>query len=91
MNQRKKENNRNLTLKEENSSEINDECILANHVLYFVTSTGMNDRLLVSGEEGQAGELYVRGASMFKGYWERPEATAEAFTNDGWFKTGWYL
>jgi long-chain acyl-CoA synthetase len=34
------------------------------------------------------GELEVRGPSVFHGYWKKPEATAEAFTPDGWFKTG---
>jgi malonyl-CoA/methylmalonyl-CoA synthetase len=30
----------------------------------------------------------VRGPNVFAGYWERPEATAGAFTDDGWFRTG---
>jgi long-chain acyl-CoA synthetase len=34
------------------------------------------------------GELQTRGPHVFPGYWERDEATAEAFTADGWFKTG---
>ena len=34
------------------------------------------------------GELLVRGASIFKEYHNQPELTAEAFTEDGWFKTG---
>jgi malonyl-CoA/methylmalonyl-CoA synthetase len=38
--------------------------------------------------DGETGEIEVRGAHVFKGYWNRPEATAEAFTSDGWFKTG---
>ena len=34
------------------------------------------------------GELEVRGASVFSGYWHKPKESAEAFTADGWFKTG---
>lgn len=33
------------------------------------------------------GEILVRGPSVFKGYWKRPDETANAFV-DGWFKTG---
>jgi long-chain acyl-CoA synthetase len=33
------------------------------------------------------GEVLVRGPSIFKGYWNRPEETKDAFV-DGWFKTG---
>ena len=33
------------------------------------------------------GEVLVRGPSVFKGYWNRPDETREAFV-DGWFKTG---
>ena len=33
------------------------------------------------------GEILVRGPSVFKGYWNRPEETKNAFV-DGWFKTG---
>jgi long-chain acyl-CoA synthetase len=36
---------------------------------------------------GERGELLVRGASVFQGYWNRPEVNAEVFT-DGWFHTG---
>ena len=34
------------------------------------------------------GEIEVRGPHVFAGYLNRPDATAESFTADGWFKTG---
>ena len=34
------------------------------------------------------GEVQVRGANVFLGYYKNAEATAEAFTEDGWFRTG---
>jgi long-chain acyl-CoA synthetase len=34
------------------------------------------------------GELEVKGPSIFVGYWMKEKETAEAFTADGWFKTG---
>jgi malonyl-CoA/methylmalonyl-CoA synthetase len=37
---------------------------------------------------GEIGEIEVRGPHVFSGYWNRPDATAEAFSADGWFKTG---
>jgi malonyl-CoA/methylmalonyl-CoA synthetase len=36
---------------------------------------------------GRAGEVYVKGPSVFSEYWRRPEITSESFLN-GWFKTG---
>ena len=38
-------------------------------------------------EVGETGELWVRGPNVTPGYWNRPEATAEAIT-DGWLHTG---
>ena len=37
---------------------------------------------------GVPGELQVRGPTLFREYWRRPEETAAAFTADGWFRTG---
>ena len=34
------------------------------------------------------GEVQVRGPNVFGGYYRRPDANAEAFTADGWFRTG---
>ena len=34
------------------------------------------------------GEILVKGPQVFQGYWNLPDATKEAFTEDGWFKTG---
>lgn len=38
-------------------------------------------------ELGERGELCVKGPQVMKGYWQRPEATAESIV-DGWFATG---
>jgi malonyl-CoA/methylmalonyl-CoA synthetase len=38
--------------------------------------------------ENEPGEIQVKGANVFSGYWSRKEATEKAFTRDGWFRTG---
>ncbi len=37
---------------------------------------------------GEAGEVCIRGPNVMKGYWNRPEATAEAIDELGWFHSG---
>jgi malonyl-CoA/methylmalonyl-CoA synthetase len=37
---------------------------------------------------GTTGEIQIKGPSVFRGYWKKPEKTAEDFTVDGFFKTG---
>jgi long-chain acyl-CoA synthetase len=38
-------------------------------------------------EQGEVGEIVIRGHNVMKGYWNRPEATEEAI-KDGWFSSG---
>ncbi|WP_080054588.1 acyl-CoA synthetase [Spirosoma aerolatum] len=38
--------------------------------------------------DGQPGEIQVKGPTVFREYWQRPQATQDAFTLDGWFRTG---
>ena len=38
--------------------------------------------------QGEVGEIAIRGENLMKGYWNRPEATAEAIDEQGWFYTG---
>jgi acyl-CoA synthetase (AMP-forming)/AMP-acid ligase II len=38
--------------------------------------------------EGEVGEIHLRHAAVFLGYWDNPEATAEAVDADGWYRTG---
>jgi long-chain acyl-CoA synthetase len=45
-----------------------------------------DDRKEVGAEE--VGEVAIRGHNIMKGYWNRPDATAEAIDADGWFYSG---
>jgi fatty acid CoA ligase FadD36 len=48
---------------------------------------GVSARLVRDGDS-EIGELQVQGPTLFTGYLNRPEATRESFTPDGWFRTG---
>ncbi len=53
---------------------------------------GVQMRLVDAGRrptaEGEIGEVAIRGHNVMKGYWNQPEATAEAIDADGWFYSG---
>src|SRR4051812_30402442 len=49
-----------------------------------VKVVGADDAVMPTGE---VGELWIKGPNVVKGYWAKPEATAESFT-DGWLHSG---
>ncbi|WP_104092189.1 long-chain-fatty-acid--CoA ligase [Arthrobacter sp. GMC3] len=42
----------------------------------------------VEVEQGEPGELLIKGPQVFAGYWNNPEETAKSLTPDGWLRTG---
>lgn len=38
--------------------------------------------------QGEVGEILAQGPNVMAGYWNRPEATEQAMTEDGWFRSG---
>lgn len=53
---------------------------------------GVEARIVEDGgglaSEGEQGEIQVRGAQVFREYWQRPDDTRAAFTEGGWFRSG---
>ncbi|HRS40169.1 MAG TPA: AMP-binding protein, partial [Bacteroidia bacterium] len=58
------------------------------HKLQIKPGTVGKPALWTEEKIAEDGEILVKGPQVFKGYWNLPEATKEAFTEDGWFKTG---
>jgi long-chain acyl-CoA synthetase len=52
------------------------------------TECGIMDEAGQLLPQGESGELVVRGPQVMKGYWQRPEETANVMTADGWLRTG---
>ncbi len=52
-----------------------------------IPAPGVDVRIAAPDETG-VGDIEVKGPNVTRGYWNRPEDTAERFTADGWFKTG---
>lgn len=53
-----------------------------------MTAPNMEIRINSSDPENTPGEVQVRGANVFLGYYKNEEADKEVFTDDGWFRTG---
>ena len=56
--------------------------------LRWVETRIIDPATLDDAETGKVGEIWLRTRMLLKGYWNKPEATREAITAAGWFRTG---
>ncbi|MBB3045836.1 fatty-acyl-CoA synthase [Litorivivens lipolytica] len=54
----------------------------------FFTEVKITDGSGNQVQPGEQGEICIRGPNVMSGYWNKPEATAEVLTDDGWFSSG---
>ncbi|XP_051166103.1 malonate--CoA ligase ACSF3, mitochondrial isoform X2 [Leptopilina boulardi] len=54
----------------------------------LVHGTSEKSNVVLKSSDPVSGDLQIKGPTVFKEYWKRPDVTAKSFTSDGWFKTG---
>jgi fatty-acyl-CoA synthase len=71
---------------------IDRQCIAARMGSCGIAPPSLSTRIVNDAEEDcedmVPGELLLKGESIFKGYWRRPQETQAAFAPGGWFRTG---
>jgi fatty-acyl-CoA synthase len=55
---------------------------------HFFTDVRVVDAAGEVAPSGRAGEIQVQGPNVIPGYWQRPDATAESFADELWFRSG---
>ena len=60
-------------------------CVLHDRIFTRLVDPETDQEITAAGHPG---ELRVKGATIFSGYWRAPEVNARAFDEDGWFRTG---
>lgn len=48
----------------------------------------LDDEGKVEAKQGERGEVWIKGPNVMRGYWNKPDATKQTITSDGWLKTG---
>lgn len=55
---------------------------------FFHTDIRLVDETGAVSRQNQPGEIQIRARHVASGYWNAPDMTAEAFSSDGWYRTG---